>query len=164
MKPDGRSRGKVSAGRRASGARPEPARTPAWRDAPVPLGVGVLAAGAAFALIDSPSSDPRTGRAHLVADRPASETAPSGRAVFARMGCGSCHAFKAGHSAGAGAPDLDVALAAYTRRTLTAKILDPYPDSPPTSFRVMPQDFGDRLSRAEVDALVTFLLEARDGT
>jgi mono/diheme cytochrome c family protein len=78
------------------------------------------------------------------------------------MGCGNCHAFRAGNSEGIHAPDLDAALAGYSREALKAKILDPYGRVPPGTFTVMPTDFGRRMSDAELDALVTFLLIARE--
>jgi cytochrome c oxidase subunit II len=100
---------------------------------------------------------PRGGEARdPTADAPPSRAAmPSGgRAVFARMGCGSCHHLAAAGSGGQIGPDLDLRLPGHTRASLTAKILAPGQAS------VMPADFGARMSRADLDALVNFLLAA----
>jgi mono/diheme cytochrome c family protein len=70
------------------------------------------------------------------------------------MGCGSCHRFTAAGSSGPIGPDLDTRLPDHTRASLTAKILAPGQAS------VMPSDFGARLTDADLDALVDFLLAA----
>jgi hypothetical protein len=70
------------------------------------------------------------------------------------MGCGSCHHLSAAGSAGDIGPDLDLKLPSHTRASLSAKILVPGVSS------LMPSDFGARMSDAELDALVTFLLAA----
>ena len=74
------------------------------------------------------------------------------------MGCGGCHTLAAASAHGEIGPDLDARLPSHTAATLRAKILDP-----PTSeaFAQMPTDFGERMSDAELDALVAFLLESR---
>jgi cytochrome c oxidase subunit II len=78
----------------------------------------------------------------------------SGRAVFARMGCGSCHTLAAAGSAGSVGPNLDERLGSHTRASLLARIT-----SPPSS--AMPADFGTRMDARELDSLVRFLLAAR---
>lgn len=70
------------------------------------------------------------------------------------MGCGSCHHLTAAVSSGQIGPDLDLALPDHTRASLTAKIRAPGETS------MMPSDFGARMSDADLDALVTFLLAA----
>jgi mono/diheme cytochrome c family protein len=82
----------------------------------------------------------------------------SGRAVFARMGCGSCHALAAAGSSGQMGPDLDSELEHHTRATLIAQITSPAGDG---GFSAMPDDFGSRMSARELDSLVNFLLSAR---
>jgi hypothetical protein len=59
-----------------------------------------------------------------------------------------------GDAAGDIGPDLDLKLPSHTRASLSAKILVPGVSS------LMPSDFGARMSDAELDALVTFLLAA----
>jgi mono/diheme cytochrome c family protein len=83
----------------------------------------------------------------------------SGRAVFVRMGCGSCHTLAAAGSAGAIGPNLDERLGRHTRASLIAQITDPPSDA--DGFSMMPTDFGSRMSASELDSLVRFLLEAR---
>jgi mono/diheme cytochrome c family protein len=82
----------------------------------------------------------------------------AGRAVFARMGCGSCHTLAAAGSSGQMGPDLDSRLGHHTRATLIAQITSPAGDG---GFSVMPDDFGSRMDARELDALVRFLLSAR---
>ncbi len=83
----------------------------------------------------------------------------SGRAVFARMGCGSCHTLAAAGSRGEIGPDLDQRLPGHTRASLVERITrGPAADG---TFSPMPDNFGDRLDDDELDALVDFLLAAR---
>jgi len=79
------------------------------------------------------------------------------RLVFAEMGCGSCHRLAAAGSNGPIGPSLDDALPRHTRASLLAKISDPGAGS------LMPGDFARRMSPAQLQALVTFLLATRAG-
>jgi mono/diheme cytochrome c family protein len=121
------------------------------------LGAGLAAAALAFAVvalgvgIHSGSEGDDDAAA---ADGASRTEHRSGRAVFARMGCGSCHHLTAAGSSGPIGPDLDTRLPDHTRASLTAKILAPGRAS------VMPSDFGARLTDADLDALVDFLLAA----
>jgi cytochrome c oxidase subunit II len=81
-----------------------------------------------------------------------------GRALFARMGCASCHTLAAAGSTGEFGPNLDQRLRAHTAASLEATILDP---PGPRGFSGMPEDFGRRMSDAELDTLVSFLLASR---
>jgi cytochrome c oxidase subunit 2 len=83
----------------------------------------------------------------------------SGRAVFARMGCGSCHTLAAAGSAGSIGPNLDERLGRHTRASLIARITSPPSDA--EGFSAMPTDFGTRMNPRELDSLVRFLLAAR---
>jgi mono/diheme cytochrome c family protein len=110
----------------------------------------LLAAGLAFGavvLATDGGHAPKAGDSELAARS-------SGRDVFERLGCGSCHRLSAAGSSGQIGPDLDLKLAAHTSASLTAKILSPGETS------MMPQDFGARTSDAELRALVRFLLAA----
>jgi mono/diheme cytochrome c family protein len=112
------------------------------------IAAALAAAVAAFAVVAlTTDGDP--------ASAPAASAAAEGRAVFLRMGCGSCHRLAAADSTGPIGPDLDDRLPDHTRESLTAQILSP----PPTS--AMPPDFGERMSDSELDALVDFLLSVR---
>ena len=82
----------------------------------------------------------------------------SGRAVFARMGCGSCHTLAAAGSYGQIGPNLDSRLSHHTRATLIAQITSPADDG---GFTAMPTDFASRMTAQELDSLVRFLLTVR---
>jgi len=88
---------------------------------------------------------------------PTGRAAAAGRLVFAEMGCGSCHRLAAAGSNGPIGPSLDDALPRHTRASLLAKISDPGAGS------LMPGDFARRMSPAQLQALVTFLLATRAG-
>jgi len=75
------------------------------------------------------------------------------------MGCGSCHRLAAGGGRGQRVgPDLDALLPGYGAASLRAKIVEPYPQGEPTYIPAMPRDYGTRMSAAELDALVAWLL------
>jgi cytochrome c oxidase subunit 2 len=86
----------------------------------------------------------------------------SGRELFFRMGCGSCHRFADAGSTGTIGPDLDERLAAHDRESLRATILTP-PGTGADTFGVMPDNFDERLNARALDALVAYLLAARRG-
>jgi cytochrome c oxidase subunit II len=83
---------------------------------------------------------------------------PNGADIFTSNGCNSCHTLAAAKATGTVGPDLDhikPATAAFIRQS----IVDPnkvitkgFPKD------VMPQDFGQKLSSAELNALVKYLL------
>jgi mono/diheme cytochrome c family protein len=83
-----------------------------------------------------------------------------GRALFFEMGCGSCHELAATGSTGTIGPNLNLGLPAHDRASLTATILNP-PGSDAGTFSVMPDNFGERMSSEELNALVGYLLAAR---
>ena len=124
---------------------------------------GVLAAGAVLLVLGGPARGGESAgeaggdrRAGAGMAAPHGRTA-AGRALFARMGCGSCHRLAAGAGIGEVAPDLDIVLPNYDAAMLRAKIADPYPAGTSGSFLEMPA-FGSRMSAAELDQLVLFLL------
>ena len=136
----------------------------ASRAAAGPLAAGLLVGAAAFTIValatgsgtDSAAPGPAQPQPHLAA----AGGHDDGRAVFARVGCGSCHRLGAAGSEGEIGPDLDERLAYHTRASLTAKILDPS-QGLGEGFSVMPDDFGSRMTGDELEALVDFLLAAR---
>ncbi|HEY6776371.1 MAG TPA: c-type cytochrome [Thermoleophilaceae bacterium] len=93
-------------------------------------------------------------RATMIAGRGDST---SGGAIFARMGCGSCHHLSAAGSSGEIGPDLDQRLPAHDRASLIAVITD---SDRSGDFVGMPEDFGRRMNATELNALVGFLLAA----
>lgn len=119
----------------------------------VPAAVALVAAAAVFAGVVVFADGDDAG-----APTATTRAAPSdGRDVFARMGCGSCHHLTAAGSTGEIGPDLDTALAGHTRASLEDAIVR----MPARTSSIMPDDFGARLSDAELDALVSFLLASR---
>ena len=140
----------------------------------IPVAAGVAVAAAVFAVVLLATSggsggDARGAGAQAPAPAPApaaatgsaptttGRAAAAGRLVFAEMGCGSCHRLAAAGSSGPIGPSLDDALPRHTRASLLAKIRDPGTGSP------MPGDFARRMSPAQLQALVAFLLAARAG-
>jgi mono/diheme cytochrome c family protein len=129
----------------------------------VPFAAGLAAAAAAFAVVLLTTDDDGNGRGpdggQLAAPAPG-ETLPEGLegglAIFTRMGCGGCHRLAAAHSSGPIGPNLDERLPDHTRESLTGVIL-----SPP-SYSIMPSDFGERMTDAELATLVDFLLAVRE--
>lgn len=126
----------------------------------VPIGAGVAVAAVVFAVVllatrgeDRSSSAPTPTPAAVAAGKP---DPTGGRLVVAQQGCGSCHRLAAAGSNGQIGPPLDQVLANHTPQSLAAKIQDPGQGS------IMPQDFGQRMSFAELQALVDFLVAARD--
>jgi cytochrome c oxidase subunit 2 len=82
--------------------------------------------------------------------------------LFASFGCGGCHTLAAAGADGQVGPDLGKlgdADAAFIRESIT----DPNAEIE-KGFKpdIMPQDFGDRLSKQELDALVKYLLGAQE--
>ncbi|HEX2414714.1 MAG TPA: cytochrome c oxidase subunit II [Thermoleophilaceae bacterium] len=84
-----------------------------------------------------------------------------GEQVFTATGCGSCHTLAAANAEGTVGPDLDNierANAAFIKQSITdpgAVVTEGFGDG------IMPQDYGQQLSDAELDALVKYLLEAQ---
>jgi cytochrome c oxidase subunit II len=85
-----------------------------------------------------------------------------GEEIFAAQGCGSCHTLAAANAKGTVGPDLgklDNANAAFIEKSIvdpSAEVEQGFPDG------VMPQDFGDKLSDEELDALVKYLEESQE--
>jgi len=115
----------------------------------------------------STAKAPTTTAAAAPKTTTAAAAAPSaaGKAIFVSAGCGACHTFKpAGTSAKVG-PDLDAApaadakkanmpLAAFVRESIVnpdAFVAHGFPKG------VMPVTFGQTLSKAKIDALVSFI-------
>jgi mono/diheme cytochrome c family protein len=122
------------------------------------LAAGLIAAGVAFSVL-ALTSGIGGGSEPVRQDQTAAVGHNSGRAVFARMGCGSCHTLAAAGSRGELGPDLDERLPGHTRASLVERITrGPAADG---TFSPMPDNFRDRLDDNELDALVEFLLAAR---
>jgi cytochrome c oxidase subunit II len=85
-----------------------------------------------------------------------------GAQVFADNGCGSCHTLAAAKATGTIGPDLGKVAsptAAFIRQSIVdpnAKVEKGYPPN------TMPQDFGQKLSKGDLDALVDYILKAQE--
>jgi cytochrome c oxidase subunit 2 len=91
----------------------------------------------------------------------------SGLSVFNANGCSSCHTLSAAHASGKIGPDLDklVSYAQQAHQPLAAfvhqSIVDPNAYvQPGYSKGIMPQTFGNQLSKAQLTALETFLVQS----
>lgn len=116
----------------------------------IAAGIGIAVAVGTFAALATGGD--RNGRP--TAARPAAAEPHEGRAVFASMGCGGCHQLAAAGSTGRIGPDLDKALEGHDRESLVHSIVR----MPRLGPSVMPDDYGSRMTDAELDRLVSFLL------
>jgi cytochrome c oxidase subunit 2 len=83
---------------------------------------------------------------------------PDGKQIFADSGCSGCHTLADASASGTTGPDLDKVLAGKDAAFIKASILTPSASiAPGFPDNVMPKDYGDTLSPAEVDALVAYL-------
>ena len=126
------------------------------------LAAGLAAAALALAIVALTSGIEHGADEESEPRVMAQAEAGTGLAVFARMGCGSCHTLAAAGSQGEIGPDLDQRLPTHDRASLIARITTP-PSADGMDFSVMPQNFGSRMDAAELDALVDFLLATRKG-
>jgi cytochrome c oxidase subunit 2 len=96
-----------------------------------------------------------------------SSSSAAGLSVFNANGCSGCHTLSAANATGTTGPDLDklVSFAQQANQPLPAfvheSIVDPnaYVQSG-YSKGVMPETFGQSLSKTQLDALVTFLVQS----
>jgi cytochrome c oxidase subunit 2 len=90
--------------------------------------------------------------------------AADGQALFTELGCGGCHALEAAGSTAQVGPDLDTVLGGKDAEYVRAAIVEPNREiSEGFQPGVMPQNFDERLSDAELDALVSYLVESTGG-
>jgi mono/diheme cytochrome c family protein len=123
--------------------------------------IGHSESGTKTVTVGAPTS---TSAATSTAATTTSAAAPNGKAVFLASGCATCHTFKPAGSHGTIGPDLDtkpqadakkahMPLAPFVRESIvkpSAYISPGYPD-------VMPKNFGTKLTKAQLDALVSFI-------
>jgi mono/diheme cytochrome c family protein len=87
--------------------------------------------------------------------------APNGKIVFSAQGCGSCHTFKAASATGTVGPDLDTALKGKDPAFVHESIVDPNKEiAPGFQPNIMPQNFGQTLTRTQINDLVAFLTQS----
>ncbi len=95
----------------------------------------------------------------------------SGNAIFQQQGCGGCHTLKAANATGTTGPSLDELpqeakrakqpLEAFVRESIVAPDKYVQPGFPKG---VMPQTYGSQLSKAQLDALVQYLVDSSKGS
>jgi cytochrome c oxidase subunit II len=88
--------------------------------------------------------------------------APNAEQLFTSAGCSGCHTLKAAGATAKVGPDLGKLGKAANAKFIHTSIVDPNADVT-TGYKpdIMPQDFGTKLSKEELDALVKYLLKAQ---
>jgi cytochrome c oxidase subunit 2 len=95
----------------------------------------------------------------------------NGKAIFTAQGCGACHTLAPAGSTGKVGPDLDQ-LSAEAQRAgrplesfVRTSIVTPNAYiEPKFPASVMPQDFGTKIAKADLDALVQYLVQGAKGS
>ncbi len=87
-----------------------------------------------------------------------------GAQVFANSGCGGCHTLAAANAGGTVGPNLDEVLPGQDAAKVEQDVVDPNAEIahgyPPN---VMPANFGQSLSKKEIEDLVEFLIDSTSG-
>ncbi len=92
------------------------------------------------------------------------EATADGEAIFASNGCGGCHTLKAAGTTGGTGPNLGTELGGQDAAEIKQSIVDPNAKiTEGYGANIMPPNYGDTLSDAEVDALVKYLQESQEG-
>ncbi len=87
-----------------------------------------------------------------------------GGTVFAANGCGGCHTLKAAGTSGQTGPNLGQTLKGQSAAMIKEDIVDPNKEiTKGFGANIMPPNYGDTLSDAEIDALVKYLQESQEG-
>jgi cytochrome c oxidase subunit 2 len=96
-----------------------------------------------------------------------SSSSAAGLSVFNSNGCSSCHTLSAANATGTVGPDLDklVSYAKKAKQPLTPFVHDSIVDpnkyiEPGFPKGVMPETFGQSLTKTQLDALVAFLVQS----
>jgi cytochrome c oxidase subunit 2 len=91
-------------------------------------------------------------------------SAEEGKALFAANGCGGCHVLADANAAGQTGPNLDESLADDDDAYILESIVEPDAEiAEGYSPGVMPPNYGETMTPAEIDALVSYLKEATKG-
>ena len=89
--------------------------------------------------------------------------APSGEELFTANGCSGCHTLKAAGATAKVGPDLGKLAKNANAKFIRTSIVDPNADvTKGYKPNIMPQDFKQKLSKEELDALVKYLLESQE--
>jgi mono/diheme cytochrome c family protein len=95
-------------------------------------------------------------------DDPKPSTQPAAKAdpglkVWAAQGCGSCHSFAPAGATATIGPNLANSLGGKSRDYIRESIVAPNAKVYGDGTSIMPEGFGKRMSKAELDALVEFI-------
>ncbi|MGV1048691.1 MAG: c-type cytochrome [Solirubrobacterales bacterium] len=83
-----------------------------------------------------------------------------GAQVFANNGCGTCHTLAAAGSGGVTGPDLDEVLPGQSAAKVEEDIVDPNKEiAKGYPANVMPSNFGQTISKKEIEQLVEYLIK-----
>jgi cytochrome c oxidase subunit 2 len=114
----------------------------------------------------SPTASTSSSTTSTTSTTPSSSSA-AGLSVFNSNGCSSCHTLSAAKATGKVGPDLDnlVSYAKKANQPLTPFVHDSIVDpnkyiEPGFPKGVMPESFGQSLTKTQLDALVTFLVQS----
>lgn len=80
-----------------------------------------------------------------------------GLKVWAAQGCGSCHSFAPAGATATIGPNLGHSLGGRSRDFIRESIVAPNAVVAGAGSSIMPEGFGERMSKAELDALVEFI-------
>jgi cytochrome c oxidase subunit 2 len=90
--------------------------------------------------------------------------AANGKPIFTSAGCAACHTLKDAGSTGAVGPDLDKVLKGRDPAFIKESIVDPDKViAPGFEGGIMPGNFSQQLTPAQIDALVTYLSDVTKG-
>jgi mono/diheme cytochrome c family protein len=116
---------------------------------------GLTLAAAVMVVLAFTSGGDGSGRS--AAPATAGQT-PDGKAVWLAQGCGSCHTLAAANAHGDIGPDLAASLKGAPASYIRESIVDPNARAAAGySAGEMPEDYGSRMTPAELDRLVAFL-------
>jgi len=114
-----------------------------------------------------PSSTTSTPTSTSTTSTTASPSSAAGLAAFNSYGCSGCHTLTAAKATGTVGPNLDklVSFAKQAKQPLEPFVRESIvsPDAyvqPGYPKGVMPQDFGTRITKSQLDGLVTFLVQS----
>jgi mono/diheme cytochrome c family protein len=130
------------------------------RPATIAAGLLVCAAAAmAVAALASGGDEEERPAAPVAQATPAVER--DGRMVWAQNGCGSCHTFAPAEARGEIGPDLGATLQGMPASYIRESIVEPARVAAAGyGTGTMPEDYGERIPPAEIDALVEFIHSA----
>jgi mono/diheme cytochrome c family protein len=86
-----------------------------------------------------------------------------GLKVWTAQGCGGCHTFAPARSTATIGPNLGHSLVGRSRAYIRQSIVEPNARVPGGGRSIMPEGFGRRMTKAQLDALVTFLARGSQG-